>query len=86
MELSSEIKRDFGPNKIMEVLTPIYASRFSIKEIRELTTFFKSSTGKKWSQLLPDIQQASFNAGDALGFQIGQRLNELLKARGYAHP
>ncbi len=85
-DLTIEIKRDFGPDKMAEFLTPIYASRFSIAEIRELTAFFKTPIGRKWSELLPELQRASYNAAKSLGYLIGERLNQRLNAKGYGRP
>ena len=85
-ELTIEIKRDFGPDKMAEFLTPIYASRFSIQEIKELTAFFKTPVGQKWSELLPDLQRASYNAAKSLGYLTGERLNQRLKTKGLVSP
>ncbi len=85
-EITPQVKKDFGPDKLAEFLTPVYAERFAPDEIRQLVAFFESPVGRKWFQRFGELQRASYNAGSALGFLLGERINETLKAKGYAVP
>lgn len=85
-EITIQLKSDFDAERLAGSLAPIYANHFSDAEIKELTAFFRSPVGGKWSQLMPQIQRESYNAGDALGYQMGERINKILIAKGYAAP
>jgi hypothetical protein len=85
-EITPQLKKDFGPDKMAEFLTPVYASRFTQDEIRQLVAFFQSPVGRKWFQKFGELQQGSYNAGNALGFLLGERISQTLKAKGYIVP
>ena len=85
-EITPQVKSDFGADKLAEFLTPVYAKRFTPNEIRQLVAFFQSPVGRKWFQNFGELQRASYNAGNALGFLLGERINETLRAKGYAVP
>ncbi|MEA2206951.1 MAG: uncharacterized protein QOE77_3727 [Blastocatellia bacterium] len=82
-EMAPELRRDFGPDKLTELLAPVYAKEFTSDEIRQLIAFFQSPIGQKWNEKFRLLGRASFDVGDMLGFMIGQRMNEILKAKGY---
>lgn len=86
IEIMVPLKRDFGADRLVDLMAPVYLSRFSDREIRELTAFFTSPIGKKWSRLMPEIQRASFSVGDAFGYLMGEQINKELIVRGYATP
>ena len=85
-EITAQLKTDFGPDKMAEFLTPVYASRFTQDEITQLVAFFRSPVGRKWFQKFGELQRGSYNAGNALGFLLGERINQTLKAKGYTVP
>jgi hypothetical protein len=85
-EITPQLKKDFGPDKMAEFLTPVYASRFTQAEIRQLVAFFQSPVGRKWFQKFGELQQGSYNAGNGLGFLLGERISQTLKAKGYIVP
>jgi hypothetical protein len=85
-ELTIEVKGEFTPDKLAELLSPLYAQHFTPGEIRDLIKFFSSPVGRKWSERLPRIQRGSYKAGFVLGQQLGERLREHLKAKGYSIP
>jgi hypothetical protein len=85
-QIAVQLKTDFDADRLAGSLAPIYANHFSDAEIKELTAFFRSPVGRKWSQLMPQLQRESYNAGDALGYLMGERINRILIAKGYAAP
>jgi hypothetical protein len=57
----------------------IYADRFSVAELNDLSKFYHTSTGAKIARLLPEI---TGETGKKLGTLLPQRLPALLKKHG----
>jgi hypothetical protein len=57
----------------------IYAARFSLAELRELTAFYQTPVGKKAARLLPEISGESMKKA---GTVIMQRLPGLMQKHG----
>lgn len=84
--ITSDLKKDFGPDRLGKTLAPIYANHFTDGEIRQLTAFFRSPVGRKWAAVMPEIQRETYNAGDGYGYLMGERVNKILIAKGFAVP
>lgn len=65
----------------------IYATHFSLDEMRQLTEFYRRPVGQKLLQVLPKIAQDSMTLGQRLGQSIGlearNRMIEELRKRGH---
>jgi hypothetical protein len=81
------VEKMLGPGGPLDRLVPIYASRFSHEEIRQIVDFYKSPVGRKMAQTMPELhleaQKLGLQFARELGPEIKLRINEtLLKERG----
>lgn len=71
---------------IVGIVTPLWAEKFSVAELNEISAFFKSPIGQKLVREQPAIMQRSMQLGMAWGQMIGQEVEaearRELKARG----
>jgi len=76
-------------NELAEALAVIYASNFSVAEIHDIATFYRSSTGQRFLDRQPLIAQESLVAGQkwaqALSSELRQAIAEQLRKRGHAN-
>lgn len=95
-----EVERDY--DKIMPLLMEaanqqvagladevagIYARNFAVDELRELTAFFRTPTGRKFLDITPVIAQESMSMGQKFGQRVARelqtRIREELRKRGH---
>lgn len=71
---------------IVTMVTPLWAEKFSVAELNEISAFFKTPIGQKLVREQPGIMQRSMQLGMAWGQAIGQEVEtearRELKARG----
>jgi hypothetical protein len=74
-------------NELTEQVVVIYATNFTVAEMKDIIAFYRGPTGQKFLTKAPLIAQQSMAAGQKLGAQIGQeiqsRMIEELKKRGH---
>lgn len=85
-DLKKEFYAEFSSEMFLETYVPIYARKFSAAEVKELIKFYESPTGRKLAEAMPSIRQEAFLVGFKRGQQLRLRLQELLRAKGYATP
>jgi len=68
-------------NIMADILYPIYSSRFSEEELKELIAFYKTPLGKKLLQNMPAITQEAMQAGQKFGQSLGPKIQERILAR-----
>lgn len=68
-------------NFIAEMMYPIYGSRFSEAELRELIAFNQTPLGKKLLREQPAITQEAMQAGQTFGKTLGPKIQERIMAR-----
>jgi hypothetical protein len=68
---------------LIVLLIPIYHKHFTLEDIKQLIDFYQSPVGKKFAEKTPLITQESMQAGYDWGLQIGQKIAEKLKEKGY---
>lgn len=56
-------KKELGSDQFYEIFYPVYAEHYSVKELRELTKFYKSPVGRKLIKTMPIVMQKSIIAG-----------------------
>ena len=65
----------------------IYASHFTVDELRQLTAFYRGPVGQKFLQVMPRIMQDSMTIGQKFGESIAldtrNRMIEELRKRGH---
>jgi Uncharacterized protein conserved in bacteria len=73
--------------ELQKELERVWAARLTEPELKEVTAFYSSPTGKKFGQLMPAIVQDSVRVAgiwrDGLSTEIVTRSREELKKRGY---
>ena len=73
--------------EMVDAMAQVYANTFSAAEIRDMTAFFKTSTGQKYVEKTTVLAQQSMMAGQAWGRSVATEIqdkivNELRK-RGH---
>jgi len=78
-----EFHKSFDPDSLIAMEIPIYKKYLSLDDLRAITAFYTSPTGKKLVSVTPNILQESMEVGRVWGQQVGRRIMEKLKAQGY---
>lgn len=72
--------------EMLTMVAPLYAERFTVEELTEIGTFYKTTIGQKLIATQPEILQRSMQLGMAWGQSIGleveQEARKELKKRG----
>lgn len=79
----NEFMKEVDPTAMVNLVVPIYMKHFTRDEINGMIAFYKTPLGRKLVHELPAISQESMAAGQRWGGQLGQRIAERLKAKGY---
>ena len=76
-----------GRDEIMREMAKLYARRLTVAEMNDITTFYKTETGRKLVEILPGLQVEAAQIGSQWGEKIAMktfdRLREKLKEDGY---
>jgi hypothetical protein len=74
-------------DEFADVVAAVYASNFTVQELQDVTTFYRTPTGQKMLERLPVVAQLSMQAGQAYGRKIAeeckQRMIEEMRKKGY---
>lgn len=70
-------------NQLVDMVLPIYQKHLTEKDLLGIIAFYESPVGKKFAEKTPLITQESMMAGQEWGKQIGQKVVDKLKAKGY---
>jgi len=81
-ELSAEMNRDVT-NQLLNLLVPVYQKHLTEQDILGVVAFYKTPVGKKFAEKTPLITQESMIAGQAWGKEIGLKIVQKLKEKGY---
>ena len=76
-----EFQKEFNPDSLTAMITPIYAKYFTEKELDDIITFYQTSTGKKLIAVMPEALREIQEAGKQWGQRVGQRVMEKLKEK-----
>jgi uncharacterized protein len=85
-EVTAEFKRVFNPEEIISVYVKIYSRRFNDREMQQMAAFFESPVGRRLVEEGPAINMEAFAAGAERGFNIADKIRELLKSKGFNVP
>ena len=85
-EVEAEFRKVFTRETIIEMYAPIYSRHFGPDEVRRLLAFYTSPVGKKLVAETPMIEVEVFLDGMQRGVNIGEKIREMLKSRGYSTP
>lgn len=72
--------------EVTDLIAPLWAEKFTIQEMSEISRFMQSDIGRKMIKAQPEIMQKAMQIGMAWGRRIGQEVEDEarreLKARG----
>jgi uncharacterized protein len=72
--------------EVLTMVAPLYAEKFTLQELTEIGTFYKTPIGQKMIATQPEILQRSMQLGMAWGQNIGKEVEaearQELKKRG----
>ena len=75
-------------DETMEKSIGIYASHFTVSELKEVTAFYKTPTGQKFLEKTPIVMQQTMAAGKKFGEVVGaeaqQEMVDELRKKGHA--
>lgn len=87
IEFWQEIRKEFNPTFVDELMVSIYEKHFTEKEIDDIITFYRTDTGKKLIEKLPIITHEAQKIGQELGEKVGKKvLKKLKEDYGYDIP
>lgn len=70
-------------NEITDMLLPVYKKYLTIEDLNELIKFYESPIGQKFADTNPLIAQESMKIGQEWGLNIGKKIVEKLRSKGY---
>ena len=85
-DVEAEFRKVFTREMIIEMYAPIYSRHFQPDEVRRLLVFYNSPVGKKLVAETPLIEMEAFLDGVRRGVNFGEKIRQMLKARGYDTP
>lgn len=85
-EVGAELRRSFTRETIIGMYVPIYTRHFDAAEVRKLIAFYSSPVGRKLVAETPEMESEAYMGGMARGIKAGERIREMLKAKGYNLP
>jgi uncharacterized protein len=74
-----DLMNEVNPNDIEAMILPVYRKYFSEEEIQDVIKFYKSPTGVKLIQTLPQVMQESMAVGQQWGESLAQKVIERAK-------
>jgi hypothetical protein len=80
----AEYKSQFMSGELINMLIPVYDKHLTEEDLDALIAFYSTPTGQKIIKSLPEIMKESMNVGAEWGREIGTKLMEQLKAKGYS--
>ena len=69
--------------ELAEMYAPIYKKYLTIEDIKEITRFYKTGTGKKFKEFNPVIMKEVMDVGKKWVDEIGEKFVKKLKEKGY---
>jgi hypothetical protein len=89
IETAQTIRPEFDKRRveIVEIVSRVYASRFTEAELKELLAFYRSTVGRKYVSILPSVLDESFNRTQQWSAKISEeivnRMRAEMKRRGH---
>lgn len=81
-EFTIEINKN-AIDQLVNLVLPIYQKHLTEADLLGVIAFYETPTGKKFAEKTPLITQESMLAGQEWGKQIGQKVVDRLKEKGY---
>ncbi len=71
------------PDELVELIVPIYDRHLDHQDIRAIIRFYESPAGKKLILVQPRIVRDSMAAGGRWGEELGRRVIQAMRRKGY---
>lgn len=68
---------------LFDLLLPIYQKNLTETDLKAITAFYRTPSGKKLAEKTPFIMQESMQAGQQWGMKLGEEFTKKLKEKGY---
>ena len=81
-EFTAEVNKDAFEN-LINLILPIYQKHLTEADLLGVIAFYETPSGKKFAEKTPLITQEAMLAGQEWGKQIGQKVVDKLKNKGY---
>jgi hypothetical protein len=75
--------KEMNSDTLINLIIPIYDKYYTESEIKQLTEFYQSSFGKKVISTMPLVVKESMQAGQTWGKEIGEKVYNDLKEKGF---
>lgn len=83
-EFWDEFKKEIDAEGLVKLIIPIYDKYYSEEDLQQLIAFYETPLGKKVIEKTPYIARDSYASGEQWGKEIGTRVLERLKEKGYS--
>jgi len=70
-------------NVLIMKLSPVYKKYFNTDDLKEIISFYSTPIGKKLAEKSPFITQEAMEIGKQWGMEMGQKIMEKLKEKGF---
>jgi len=74
-------------NELVDLMAAVYARNFTVQELRDITSFYRTPTGQKLLEKMPTVMPEAMTAGQQFARSIvgdmQQRMIEELRKRGH---
>jgi hypothetical protein len=84
MEFWNDFRNEASASTLLDMMIPIYDKYYTHEDIRELIKFYESPVGRKMTETMPLILQESMEAGQEWGRDLGEKVMQRLKEKGYS--
>ena len=81
-EFAVEVNKN-AIDRLVNLVLPIYQKHLTEADLLGVIAFYETPAGKKFAEKTPLITQESMLAGQEWGKQIGQKVLDRLKEKGY---
>ncbi|MFV5696403.1 DUF2059 domain-containing protein [Flavobacterium sp. LB3P122] len=75
--------KEMNSDALINLIIPIYDKYYTESEIKQLTEFYQTSLGKKLISIMPLVLKESMQAGQTWGKDIGEKVYNNLKEKGF---
>lgn len=80
-EVQATVEEELARETLQRRIYPIYASHFTLEELKALIAFNKSPVGQKANRLMPVLVEESLAAAQSWSKQVGPRISARILAR-----
>ncbi len=82
-EFWTNFMKEVNPEMLITMIIPIYDKYYTEEDIKKMIEFYQSPVGKKVISTLPQVMQESMQVGQNWGKEIGKKVHNNLKEKGY---